>query len=319
MKNWWYKIGCYLTGWNSTILESCTESSRKQLKKYSSAILILIILWSFIGYSFAQRYVRAPWWGCLITAIIFVIIMIQIERQIILTVGKNRWLATFRLVIAFIMAIIGSAILDQIIFKEDIEKKMIEIVDRQVNEQLPNRLTIINTKLQELQFEVDSLDRKNLELYAEISKRPTIEAVSTIRSPMTMRKLNGTDSIVFQTTISRNPISNPKMKEAEINNQHLDIIRKQKEDYTQRKMELETILREELKSKQGFLEELNAIIEIIVERPVALIFYLVLFLFLMSLELFVVVSKFGDKKCDYDLVVEYQLEQKKKTLNELVK
>jgi hypothetical protein len=319
MKNWWYKIGCYLTGWNTKILESCTESSRKQLKKYSSAILILIILWSFIGYSFAERYVRAPWWGCLITAIIFVIIIIQIERQIILTVGKNRWLATFRLVIAFIMAIIGSAILDQIIFKEDIEKKMIEIVDRQVNEQLPNRITIINTKLQELQFEVDSLDRKNLELYAEISKRPTIETVSTIRSPMTMRKLNGTDSIVFRTTISRNPISNPKMKEAEINNQHLDIIRKQKEDYTQRKLELETILREELKSKQGFLEELNAIIEILIERPVALIFYLVLFLFLMSLELFVVVSKFGDKKCDYDLVVEHQLEQKKKTLNELVR
>lgn len=319
MKNWWFNIGCFLTGWNSKILESCTESSRKQLKKYSSAILILIILWSFIGYSFAERYVRAPWWGCLITAVIFVIIIIQIERQIILTVGKNPWLSTFRLVIAFIMAIIGSAILDQIIFKEDIEKKMIEIVDRQVNEQLPNRLTIINTKLQELQFEVDSLDRKNLELYSEITKRPTIETVSTIRSPMAMRKLDGTDSIVFRTTISRNPISNPKMKEAEINNQHLDILRKQKEDYTQKKMELETILREELKSKQGFLEELNAIIEILIERPVALIFYLVLFFFLMSLELFVVVSKVGDRKCDYDLVVEYQLEQKKKTLIELVK
>lgn len=319
MKNWWFRIGCFLTGWNIKILESCTESSRKQLKKYTSAILILIILWAFIGFSFAERYVRAPLWGCLLTTFIFVIIIIQIERQIILTVGKNYSLATFRLVIALIMAVLGSAILDQIIFKEDIEKKMIEIVDRQVNEQLPNRLTIINTKLQELQIEVDSLDKKNLELYTEISKQPTIETVSTTRSPMTMRKLDGTDSIVYRTTISRNPISNPKMKEAEINNQHLDILRTQKEDYTQRKMDAEKLLREELKSKQGFLEELNAIIEILSEKTVALVFYLVLFAFLMSLELFVVASKFGDKKCDYDLVIEHQLEQKKKTLIELVR
>jgi hypothetical protein len=319
MKNWWFKIGCFLTGWNAKILDSCTEASRKQLKKYSSAILILIILWSFIGYSFADRYVRAPWWGSLITALIFVIIVIQIERQIILTVGKNHALATFRLVIAFIMAVIGSAILDQIIFKEDIEKKMIEIVDRQVNEQLPNRLKIINTKLQEFQSEIDSLDRKNLELYSEISKSPTIETVATISAPMTIRKPDGTDTIVFRTTISKNPILNPKAKEAEINNQHLDILRKQKEEFTQRKMDAETILREELKSKQGFLEELNAIIEILIQRPVALIFYLVLFVFLMSLELFVVASKIGDKKCDYDLIVEFQLEQKTKTLKELVK
>jgi hypothetical protein len=319
MKNWWTKIGCLLTGWNYQILGSCTEASRKQLKKYTSALLILIILWAFIGYSFAERYVRAPWWGCVIIAIIFVIIIIQIERQIILTVGKNHGLAIFRVLIALIMAIIGSAILDQIIFKEDIEKKMIEIVDRQVNEQLPNRLTIINTKLQELQIEVDSLDKKNLELYAEISKKPTINIVSTSTTNLQIQQNDGSFIVVPQTTISRDPIANPKMKEAEINNQHLEVLRKQQEDYTQRKMEAENSLREELKSKQGFLEELNAVIEIIEERTVALIFYLILFAFLMSLELFVVVSKLGDKKSDYDLVIEHQLEQKKKTLNELTK
>ena len=110
-----------------------------------------------------------------------------------------------------------------------------------------------------------------------------------------------------------------KMKEAEMNKQNLDLLRKQQEEYTQRKLNEETLLRKELSSKQGFLEELNAILEILKERPVALIFYLILFLFLMSLELFVVFSKIGDKKSDYDLVVEHQLKQKMKTLNELSK
>ena len=319
MTNWWTRIGCFLTGWNINILESCTESSRKQLKKYSSAILILVILWAFIGYSFAERYVDAPWWSCLITAIIFVVIIIQIERQIILTVGKNHALAIFRLIIAFIMAIIGSAILDQIIFKDDIEKKMIEIVDMQVNEQLPNRLTVINIKLQELQADADSLDKKNLGLYNEINKRPTLNTTSSSTTYLKVAQPDGSFKTEPQYTFSSNPIANPKIKESEINNKHLDGLRNLQEDYTKRKMDAEDLLRNELKSEQGFLEELNAIIQILKESPVALIFYLIIFSFLLFLELFVVASKLGDKKCDYDLVIEHQLEQKRRTLYELIK
>lgn len=318
MTNWWTRIGCFLTGWNINILETCTEASRKQLKKYTSAILILVIIWGFIGYAFADRYVRAPWWGCMIVASIFVVIIIQIERQIILTVGKNRKLAIFRILIAIIMAILGSAITDQIIFKEDIEKKMIQIVDRQVTEQLPNRLNVIDKKLQSLQIEIDSLDKKTLQLYDEINKRPTINIVSTSSTRVPMRQEDGTIKYMPQNTIDTSPIVNPKSKQASINNQHLDVLRLQQENYTKAKMSVETSLRKELKSKQGFLEELNAIVEILGEKPVALIFYLILFCFLMFLELFVVMSKTSEE-CDYDLVVKHQLDQKKRTLNELIK
>ena len=318
-KDWWAKFGCLLTGWNYQILGTCTEASRKQLKKYSSAILILIILWSLIGYSFAERYVRAPWWGCIIAAAVFVIIIIQIERQIILTVGKSTLLSYFRLFIALIMALLGSAIMDQIIFKDDIEKKMIQIVARQVNEQLPGRLTVIDKKLEELQVEIDSLDKKNLALYEDIAKHPSIPTVSKTTTIIQVKQNDGSYVSKPVTTISTMPIANPKMKEAVVNEKNLDIFRKQKEDYTQRKMKAESSLREELKSKQGFLEELSAIVEILQERPIAFIFYLVLFCFLVSLELFVVASKTKGVKSDYDLVVEHQLNQKMKTLSQLTK
>lgn len=316
-KDWWAKFGCLLTGWNYQILGTCTEASRKQLKKYSSAILILIILWSFVGYSFAERYVRAPWWGCIIAAVIFVIIIVQIERQIILTVGKSTLLSYFRLFIALIMALLGSAIMDQIIFKDDIQKKMIQIVDRQVSEQLPGRLTVIDKKLEELQVEIDSLDKKNLALYEDIAKHPTISIVSKATTNVQFRQSDGSFITRPQTTISTNPVSNPKMKETDINEKNLEVLRQQKEDYTQRKMKAEASLKQELKSKQGFLEELSAIVEILKERPIAFIFYLVLFCFLVSLELFVVVSKANTTKSDYDLVVEHQLNQKMKTLSQL--
>ena len=93
--NWWLNLGCFLTGWNRHILSQCSEASYKHLKKYTSALLILIVLWGFTGFCFAQRYVHAPLWGCVLSALFFIIIVVQIERQIILTVGSNKWVQSF--------------------------------------------------------------------------------------------------------------------------------------------------------------------------------------------------------------------------------
>ena len=66
----------------------------------------------------------------------------------------------------------------------------------------------------------------------------------------------------------------------------------------------------------GFLEELQALFSILEESKIALGFYAFLFLFLMLLELLVVTSKGGDGNCDYDLIVEHQLNIKKNTLKQ---
>lgn len=58
--NWWIKLGCKLTGWNSSVLSQCSEASKSQLNKYTSALLILMIVWSITGFCFAQRYIGFP-------------------------------------------------------------------------------------------------------------------------------------------------------------------------------------------------------------------------------------------------------------------
>ncbi len=315
--SWWIKLGCFLTGWNSQILKSCSEASFKQLKKYTAALIILIVLWAFTGYCFAERYVGAPVWGCIITSIIFVVIVLQIERQIILTVGRNKWPSIFRIFIAFIMAILGSTIIDQIIFGEDIDRKMIEIVDRNVEEQLPMRLSIIDGKLTDIQTEIDSLDKVNLALNDEIMKKPTITTVSTSTTYQRELQTDGTYKEVPQRTVSTSPVENPRIKQVETNNENLKRLRQQHEDYTTQKIEAESTLRKELASKTGFLEELNAMMEILLTRKIAMAFYIIVFLFLISLELFVVTSKIGDQKSDYELIVEHQLKTKKAALEEL--
>ncbi len=74
-------------------------------------------------------------------------------------------------------------------------------------------------------------------------------------------------------------------------------------DWTKKKLNVEEDTRAECKANVGFLEELEAMVSIIFSRRVAGVFYMVFFLLLISLELFVVVSKMGDKECDYEVAV----------------
>lgn len=317
--NWWLRLGCYLTGWNSKILVQCSEASYKHLKKYASALLILMILWGFTGFCFAQRYVHAPLWGCILSSLIFVTIIVQIERQIILTVGRSKIGVVFRMFIAVIMAVLGSAILDQVIFGEDIKRKMVEMTDKQVTELLPVRLKVIEDKLAELQQNIDSLDRMNLILNDEIAKNPTTKTVSSSTVYKNVLQEDGTYKKIPETTVTTTPVANPRIKQVETNNINLDRLRKQQDDYTIKKMEVENDLRVELSANIGFLEELHAMLEILKTRNEALLFYCIIFSFLISLELFVVVSKMSDKKCDYDMIVEHQLNVKEIALGELIK
>lgn len=316
---WWIKTGCFLTGWNSKILEQCSEASFKHLKKYTAALLILMILWGFTGFCFAQRYVGAPLWGCILSAFIFIVIVIQIERQIILTVGTNKWGACFRVFIAIIMSILGSAILDQIIFGDDIKRKMVEITDREVQEQLPMRLNVIDENLKNLKMEIDSLTKVNMTLNEEIARTPTIWTATTTTVTKDVLQEDGSVKKISETTGSRTQVPNPLIKVRDANELNLERLRNKQDEFTQSKINVENDLRKELSSNVGFLEELRAMIEIISTRWEARIFYFVIFSFLISLELFVVTSKLGDKKCDYDLIVEHQLDIKKAALEELVK
>lgn len=158
-----------------------------------------------------------------------------------------------------------------------------------------------------------------MRLNEEIAEQPTIKTISTTTTYKNERQEDGSYEKIPETTVSTIPTANPRIKQVEANALNLERLRKQQDDFIQNKMNVENDLRKELSSNVGFLEELRAMIEILSTRTEALFFYLVIFCFLISLELFVVTSKVGDKKCDYDLIVEYQLNIKKAALEELMK
>lgn len=300
--NWWIKLGCKLTGWSSSVLSQCSEASKTQLSKYTSALLILMIVWSITGFCFAQRYIGLPIWGCILVSLVFVTIVVMIERQILLALHPTKKLATFRLVIAIIMAIIGSSIFDQTMFGKDIDKQMADTIELQTADLTQKRVSNIDSKLMAFQIEKDSLNKVNSELQADVNAHPWIIQKSVTNSQDRL-VVNGKIKVVNNPSVTTNQVANPKQIAIAANNEKIKQIVLQENDLNKKKLTVEEDTRKECQANVGFLEELEAMVSIVTTRTVAGIFYVIFFLLLMSLELFVVTSKMGDEECDYELAI----------------
>lgn len=300
--NWWIKLGCKLTGWSSSVLSQCSEASKTQLSKYTSALLILMIVWSITGFCFAQRYIGLPIWGCILVSLVFVTIVVMIERQILLALHPTKKLAAFRLVIAIIMAIVGSSIFDQTMFGKDIDKQMADTIELQTADLTQKRVSNIDSKLMAFQIEKDSLNKVNSELQADVNAHPWIIQKSVTNSQDRL-VVNGKIKVVNNPSVTTNQVANPKQIAIAANNEKIKQIVLQENDLNKKKLTVEEDTRKECQANVGFLEELEAMVSIVTTRTVAGIFYVIFFLLLMSLELFVVSSKMGDEECDYELAI----------------
>lgn len=300
--NWWIKLGCKLTGWSSSVLSQCSEASKTQLSKYTSSLLILMIVWSITGFCFAQRYIGLPIWGCILVSLVFVTIVVMIERQILLALHPTKKLATFRLVIAIIMAIVGSSIFDQTMFGKDIDKQMADTIELQTADLTQKRVSNIDSKLMAFQIEKDSLNKVNSELQADVNVHPWIIQKSVTNSQDRL-VVNGKIKVVNNPSVTTNQVANPKQIAIAANNEKIKQIVLQENDLNKKKLTVEEDTRKECQANVGFLEELEAMVSIVTTRTVAGIFYVIFFLLLMSLELFVVTSKMGDEECDYELAI----------------
>ena len=300
--NWWIKLGCKLTGWSSSVLSQCSEASKTQLSKYTSALLILMIVWSITGFCFAQRYIGLPIWGCILVSLVFVTIVVMIERQILLALHPTKKLATFRLVIAIIMAIVGSSIFDQTMFGKDIDKQMADTIELQTADLTQKRVSNIDSKLMAFQIEKDSLNKVNSELQADVNVHPWIIQKSVTNSQDRL-VVNGKIKVENNPSVTTNQVANPKQIAIAANNEKIKQIVLQENDLNKKKLTVEEDTRKECQANVGFLEELEAMVSIVTTRTVAGIFYVIFFLLLMSLELFVVTSKMGDEECDYELAI----------------
>lgn len=312
-------IGCFLIGWDKNILKECGEASLRQYRKLLSAIFIMMVLWGTIGYCFADRYININ--SCalkLCVSVSFMLIVLCVERVIILTVGKARLMSFMRVLLALCMAVLGSCIFDQIIFRNDIQQAIQDHRENIISEAITKRISIYDSDIQRITQEMDSLSKATLALNEELQKRPVIKGtnVSTQEQVVGMDE-NGKPKKVRTQTVNTVTLANPLAEQLKANNDQIQIYSTQLEQLRLDKKEVAETVRAEVNQRiPGFIEELEATLRVVSQSPVSMAFYSILFCFLTFLELFVLTIKMGENKCDYELIVEHQLNLKKNLMEQ---
>jgi hypothetical protein len=323
MRNIWVRFGCFLTGYNYNILQSCSEAAFKSVKKYTAAILIVCILWFFIGFTFAQRYLSSNLTGCVLAGVISLIIIVQIERQIILSFNPNALLKTFRICLAFMMSILGAVIIDQILLEKDIELEKVSYITKRVDQILPIKTAELRNQIAALDTTINNKEAEKQRHIEDFTRQPTIPVVATqTQQTLTPTKVIGTsgkDSIVYTrnqtTTATKSTIPNPKMGLIQPLDSAIGAMRQQKAIKQDELLNIRPALEKEMKEKTGFLDELKVMVQLISSSYVALGFWLLWILFFLFIEMLVLFSKMGDKSSDYEKTVLHHMNLRIKRLD----
>lgn len=311
MRNLWVRFGCFLTGYNYNILRGCSEAAFKAVKKYTAAMLIVCILWFFIGFTFAQRYLVASITGCILAGAISVVIIVQIEKQIILSMNPSRLLLIFRSCLAFMMAILGAVIIDQILLEKDIETEKISYISEKVNQILPLKTSELKSQINALDTSIFVKEQEKQRYIDEVTKHPMV-IYTTSQTQTIPMAVKHTDSLGRESTaivpkqsvsISRNGIPNPKIPLIASTDSTIADMRKQKTIKENTLLNIRPALEKEMKENAGFLDELKVMVLLISSSYVALAFWLLWILFFLFIEMLVLFSKMGDKSSDYEKVV----------------
>lgn len=320
IRNRWLQLSCFLIGYDYNLLTQCSELSKKAVRKYSSAMILVMLIWGFVGYSFSNRYLGINQALSSIGALIGIIVIIQIERQIILSTNPGWKVYTTRTIIAVAMALIGALIVDQIIFKNDLETFKKNTSEQRsisrsktIDDQYSKNYE--NFKLQINQAQLNLLNLEN--------QRKSIPSTLINRTNRTTVTQSEENTSIKSTITGAAPIVNPEYQQisTEIENTRKNLkewnieLQNLNNKY---KIEKTNLINKINQEPPGFIEELNYMFELIKSHGVVLSFWILWIIFLLGIELFILFSKASEIKTDYEKLIEFQTEIREERMKKIL-
>ena len=327
MKHLWIRFGCFMTGYNYNILRNCSEAAFKSVKKYTAAMLIVCILWFFIGFTFAQRYLALSVPGCMLAGMLATVIIVQVEKQIVLSINPGRLLLIFRGCLALMMSVLGAVIIDQILFEKDIEIEKISYVSEKVDMILPSKTEELRRQIAALDTTIEKKEEERRSYMDDISKHPYQTLLNTTTESKTVpvpgKTSSGRDTIIHKkentSTIMTSKVLNPKAAFIPSLDSTIGALRQQKILNEKELRDIKPTLEMKMEASTGFLDELKVMVRLISSSRVALSFWLLWILFFFFIEMLVLFSKMGDQSNDYEKAVLHHMNLQIRRLNVLEK
>ena len=320
MGNSWLKIACFFTGHNFSLLDGCSEASKKAVKKYMAALILVMLIWGFIGFSFTQRYIGLSLLGSILGGLVGILIVVQIERQIIMAVSPNSVVKKLRILIAVIMSLIGALVVDQIIFKNDLEQVRKDFLQEKVSLRsagIENKFKSIKEKKRSRK---EGLLKDIKYVNDEISK--TGGGVIIGRNNFDVETFDPKDSITRKEKRSNQTVmENPLVSQLQLHQfEYNKLINSEVEDEKQKALEINALGDQILREKIGFIDELKLMFRRLIFSSVeSFVFWLLWIALLLGIELFILFSKLHDGNTDYDNLVAYQMSIREDRLRAIIK
>ncbi len=117
------KFFSILIGENPTYTASFQPSSKRKIALYATCLMVPVILWFVNVYLLVLKTMELGMAVAIISAVFAALMIYLIERSILMSNG-GRPIVVFRLIMGFLMALLGSISLDEVIFKSDIDNQM---------------------------------------------------------------------------------------------------------------------------------------------------------------------------------------------------
>lgn len=128
------KATCTILGENYELLRKSSPNSRMKVNVLALALMVPTMMWAVTGYLLASEIKGFGIQKSLGFAV-FMMVLVFILESLIVRTPKNKTIKWLRVSLGVLMAFIGSVILDEWLFKEDIDKQMafnkIELVEKE--------------------------------------------------------------------------------------------------------------------------------------------------------------------------------------------
>lgn len=99
-------------------------SGRRRVMMMGSALLVPVLLWWVSSFLLVYQVMQETWWIALLAACTTASLIFLIERSIVMSPSRHWVMVGFRLLLGFLVAVLGSLSIDEVIFKPDIDVRV---------------------------------------------------------------------------------------------------------------------------------------------------------------------------------------------------
>lgn len=314
------KLSCLLSGHDEGIVLNNSIKVKHFEMKTLGSILTVMSIWFLVGTSFASLYIcNGNSSLSLLIGLALSIIVLLFERQFTLSIEVSKTMYWIRVIIAILMSLIGSIMVDQYLFKQDVEKYKTEHREKDISNLSKNETNELNSYIVGYKTKIDSLIKVNKGLQAKFDKHPRVRRAEprTSHKRLVQQKIIDDDGTIHyvnheETVADKaiiNWVDNPVIKLIDRNEKKIEkletkIEKKEKgiKDTKTKSTELYT------KNKGGIFEDVNIIFKLCKSNFLYIVLWCLFFLVILSFELSVLFSQSDKDKKTYTELIDKEEE-----------